>query len=58
MDTDSLHLAPAEKELEDYIRPDMNAKWERLRLKDCTDSFTAVAVANFFTDCAVTSTKA
>ena len=49
MDTYSLYLALAEKELEDCIRPKMKAKWERLRSKDCTDSFTADAVgAKFF----------
>ena len=48
MDTDSLYLALAEKELEDCIRPEMRAEWQRLRSNDCVDSFTADAVANFF----------
>ena len=48
MDTDSLYLAPAEKELEDCIRPQMRAEWQRLRSNDFVDSFTADAVANFF----------
>ena len=48
MDTDSLYLALAEKELEDCIRPEMRADWQRLRSNDCDDSFTAVAVAKFF----------
>ena len=48
MDTDSLYLALAEKELEDCIRPEMKAEWQRLRSNDCVDSFTADAVANFF----------
>ena len=48
MDTDSLYLALAEKELEDCIRPEMRAEWQRLRSNDCVGSFTAVAVANFF----------
>ena len=48
MDTDSLYLALAEKELEDCIRPEMIAEWQRLRSNDCADSFTADAVANFF----------
>ena len=48
MDTDSLYLALAEKELEDCIRPEMRAEWQRWRINDCVDSFTADAVANFF----------
>ena len=48
MDTDSLYLALAEKELEYSIRPEMKTEWECLRSKDCNDSFTAEAVANFF----------
>ena len=47
MDTDSLYLALAEKELEDCIRPEMRAEWQRLRSNDCVDNFTADAVANF-----------
>ena len=48
MDTDSLYLALAKKELEHCIRPEMKAEWQRLRSNDCVDSFTADAVANFF----------
>ena len=48
MDTDSLYLALAEKELEDCIRPEMRAEWQKLRLNDCVDNFTAVSVAIFF----------
>ena len=48
MDTDSLYLALAEKELEDCIRPEMRAQWQRLRSNDCVDNLTADAVANFF----------
>ena len=48
MDTDSLYLALAEKELEDCIRPEMKAEWQRLRSNDCVDTFTADAVANVF----------
>ena len=48
MDTDSLCLALAEKELEDCIRPEMRAEWQSLRSNDCVDSITADAVANFF----------
>ena len=44
----SLYLALAEKELEDCIRPEMRAEWQRLRSNDCVDNFTADAVANFF----------
>ena len=46
--TDSLNLALAEKELEDCIRPEKRAEWQKLRSNDCIDSFTADAVANFF----------
>ena len=45
MDTDSLYLALAEKELEDCIRPEMRAEWQRLRSNDCVDNFLAHAVA-------------
>ena len=48
MDTDSLYLALAEKELEDCERPQMRAEWQRLQSNECVDSFTADAVANFF----------
>ena len=48
MDTDSLYLALAEKELEDCIRPEMRAEWQRLRSNDSVDNFTADAVAKFF----------
>ena len=46
-DTDSLYLVLAEKELEDCIRPEMRAEWQRLRSNDRVDCFTADAVANF-----------
>ena len=49
MDTDSLYLALVEKELGDYIRPEIRAEGQRLRSNDCVDSFTADAVAYFFT---------
>ena len=48
MDTDSLYLALAEKELEDCIRPEMRAEWLKLRSNDCVHNFTVDAVANFF----------
>ena len=47
MDTDSLYLALAGKELEDCIGPEMRSQWQRLRSNDCDDNFTADAVANF-----------
>ena len=43
MDTDSLYLAFAERELEDCIRSEMRAEWRSLRSNDCVDSFTADA---------------
>ena len=48
MDTDSLYLALAGKELEDCIKPEMRAEWQRLRSNDCVDNFTDDAVGNFF----------
>ena len=48
MDTDSLYLALAEKELEDCIRRELRAEWQRLRSNDCVDSLTVDAVAIFF----------
>ena len=48
MDTDSLYLALAEKELEDCLRPEMRAVWQRLRSNDCVDNFIADAEANLF----------
>ena len=48
MDTDSLYLALAVKELEDCIRSEMRAEWQMLRPTDCVDSFTANDVVNFF----------
>ena len=50
MDTDSLYLAFAEKELEDCIRPEMRAEWQMLRSNDYANSFTADAVANLFSE--------
>ena len=48
MDPDSLYLALVEKKLEDCVRPEMKAEWQKLRSNDYVDSFTADAVANFF----------
>ena len=47
MNTLSLHLALAEKELTDCIQPEMKAERERLRSGDCDDSFAADASENF-----------
>ena len=43
MDTDSLNLAFAEKELENSMRTEMKAEGELVQSIDCTDSFFAVA---------------
>ena len=48
MDTDSLYLALAEEEVENFLRPEMRADWQRLRSYHCVDSFTADSIANFF----------
>ena len=48
MDTESLYLVLAEKELEDCIRPETGAEWQKLRSNDCIDSVTVDAQANFF----------
>ena len=48
MNTDLPYPAVAEKELEDCIRPEMTAEWQRLRSIDCVDNFTADALANVF----------
>ena len=48
MDTDTLDLVLAEKELEDCIGPEMRSEWQRLRSNDCVDNVAADAVANFF----------
>ena len=47
MDTDSLYLALAEKELDDSIRLEMRAEWQTLRSNDCFVILTTDAVANF-----------
>ena len=48
MDTDSLYLALAEKELYDCIRSDKKQEWQSLRSSDCTDDFIANSTTNFF----------
>ena len=57
MDTDSLYLALAEKELADFLRPEMKAEWEQPRSNGCTKSVTADAVGSFSLESVVTSTK-
>ena len=47
MDTESLYLALAEKEMDDCMRPEMRADWQRLRANECVDSFIPDAVAIF-----------
>ena len=48
MNTDSLYLALAEKELEDCLKPELRPPWQRLRSNYCVDDFAADAVATFF----------
>ena len=48
MDTNSLYLALAAKKLEDCIKLEMRAEWQRLRSNECVYSVTADAVASFF----------
>ena len=48
MDTDSLYLAPSEKELYDCIREESKAEWEVKRTEKCKDDFTANTTTNFF----------
>ena len=47
MDRDSRYLAFAEKEVEDCLRPEMRAEWQKLRSIGFVDSFTADAAAIF-----------
>ena len=48
MDMDSLYLALAEENLYNCIRPEKKGDWEKLREKDCIDSFRADSKTNFF----------
>ena len=57
MDTDSLYLAQAEKELYKCIRIEKRQEWDLLRSKDCNGSFTADACSNFFPIRVVLNTK-
>ena len=47
IEPDSLYLALAEKELENYIRSGIGMKWQRSRSNDCVEGFTADALAVF-----------
>ena len=47
-DTESLYLTVAENKLEDCIRPEMKAEWERLQSKDWIGCFTTDAVGKLF----------
>ena len=57
MDTDSLHLALSEENLEDVIVPEKRADWNQLLSKDCIDKITANATENFFPELAVIPTR-
>ena len=48
MDTDSLQLALAEKDLYDCVWPEKMEQWEALQRAECTDLFSADARRNFF----------
>ena len=48
LDTDSLYLAHAEKELTDRILSGMEDEWQTLRSHDCDDSLTADKTRKFF----------
>ena len=47
-DTDLLYPSLDDKELEDCIQPETKTEWERLRARDCSESFTADASGIFF----------
>ena len=57
MDTDSLYLALAEEDLDDFILPSKRAEWTERRSKDCRDDFRADAKNNFFPVLAVPNIK-
>ena len=48
VDSNSLYLALAEKKLEDCIKPEFIAEWQKLQSNDCVNNVTADARANFF----------
>ena len=47
MDTDSVYIALAERELYDCLRIEEKQEWEMVRSKYSNDSFTADACTNF-----------
>ena len=47
MDTDSLYLALGKQSLEECIRPEKKAEWDRIRAGDCIDNYQADSSANF-----------
>ena len=57
MDTDSLLFALSEENSEDIILPEKRNDWEALRSRDCTNSFTANAMGNFFPRTCYTAQK-
>ena len=48
MDTDSLYLALAHKNLYECIKPEMSNIWNEMRSNDCTEFFHANSTSNFF----------
>ena len=48
MDSNSLYLAPSEKELYDCIREESKVEWELMRTEDCKDDFTVNATSIIF----------
>ena len=48
LDTDSLHLALSQENLEDNIIKEKRNRWKPISSRDCTDSFTANATGKFF----------
>ena len=48
MDTDSLFLAPSQKQLYDCIREESKVEWKLVRTENCKDGFTANATTNIF----------
>ena len=47
MEIDSLYFPLAENELEDCIKPETRAEWQKSPSNNCINSFTADIVANF-----------
>ena len=57
IDTDSMYLAVAEKEMFDCIRREKRQEWDLLRGKNCRYFFTAGDCSNFFSGPVVLNTK-